>query len=151
MNSQNIDGNTLSTCSNFLGTKRERITHTPIPLTKNTNKNTKTASNLNCKFKLKQNSRIRKLKSTTRPKAPHNTTQYLSSLRDYSSNNHSELDITNYETDIEDICVTGGTMKGIISLINNIDYGFMDSDASTNESTEESLANDLTYYDEAAD
>ena len=61
--------------------------------------------NLNCKFKLKQN-RIHK-----KPKAPHNTTTFL-------INNRKILDNA---IELDDICVTGGTMKGILSIYNTLD------------------------------
>jgi hypothetical protein len=75
----------------------------------------KLKANLNCKFKLKPRKR------NPRPKAPHNTNQFLTAQENVKCFTPQEIDYANYDTDIEDICITGGTMKGIFSLINTID------------------------------
>jgi hypothetical protein len=95
----NIDGN-----EKFLGLKRSAITGITKGTTERDSKAFKSTT-LSCKIKLKRN-------RNHRPKAPHNTTQYLSAIP-------WELELA--ETDIDDICITGGTMKGIFSLINIID------------------------------
>jgi hypothetical protein len=110
MHVNNFDGNWNSRTIRLLNKKRN-IQH------KLTTKIRKcTSSDLNCKFKLKRN-RL----GNDRPKAPHNTTQYLTALSEKMCYYPSELELTNYETDIDEICISGGTMKGIFSLINTLD------------------------------
>jgi hypothetical protein len=102
-------------------------------------------SNKNCNFKLKRN-KIRKVKNrcpaieknnlnkdtpiTHIPRAPHNTSQYL--IENYKENNIENLknhllticpnerksQFSAFEEDSDGLCITGGTMKGIINSKN---------------------------------
>jgi hypothetical protein len=102
----------------------------------------------NCNFKLKRN-KIRKLKfrktlaknkcflneKSKIPKAPHNTSQYL--IQNYQNENPSEKEKINqefqsYEDEsddgnyMNDLCIPGGTMKGIIYIDSSLGFNIED-------------------------
>jgi hypothetical protein len=110
--------NTFKTCSNSPGI----IITNP---TDNKCRDNPRKLSLNGKYKLNQNRFTKKKKSyPKRPRAPHNTSQYLSSiykeLSDYTS--------TTEWFDLDEICVTGGTMRGIFT--NSLDLSGCEKDLS---------------------
>ena len=129
---------------NFLGLKRA------LNLNKKENSEIEKIqkSNLNCKFKLKENRKIQKRKNrrnifsinqvSDRPKAPHNTNEFL--IENYL------IEKLNFrigfceieESDFDEICLTGGTMKGIreINSLSGFNQNYLENE--TEESTETS-------------
>lgn len=102
------------------------------------------STNLNRKFKLKENRR-KKLRSSTNhgktyPKAPHNTTQFLTANRLSEETPKTVTHIMQGDCkftadEFDEICLTGGTMKGTCGLKNSAAYlqylGSFDSESST--------------------
>jgi hypothetical protein len=112
------------------------------------------------KFYFKINEKMKMLKRTRMPRTPHNTTQYLTS--NFSENRNSSIfnvisDYTKHAiTDllldevlsVDDLCVTGGSMKGIINTNILELFPIRNPDDETNSSTEllETNDSDITYH-----
>jgi hypothetical protein len=99
------------------------------------------------KYKLKQNRFAKKKKSRLdRPRAPHNTTQFLSSMyrkyRQVEPTNRYEGFI--HDFDLDEICVTGGSMRGIFNTNNPLGCFPFNKDSMNCEPINELGLNDIT-------